>query len=1362
MKNKTLKRSMSFLVSVLMLLNMSFIVLGAEKTVTAKMSWSEDFASWNDVESEGNGTIFDISDLEPGEEEIRYIKIENAGNLAFSYKLDFVTANDESFADVIDVYYSADVSGEKTIADMASIGTLADCLNGNSVSTGKILPEGLTDDDFYTKETVIAIGLKMKEDASVDYMDKTIADFEIQLTATECDYEYPSVDKFAVVFPNTADYLYRVGNQNTVKLGSLFKTLDGADIGNVTVTIEPLDSAANVSGTFTPNATWQNSTIQFAGTGPVKVTIDDDDYANALSVDLEVIDAKNVTSYSELSNTNCVLLNDITMSSNGRFWLTEATLYGNGFVFDVSNGSYTGEAISENCLIGLRNGILDNVKIIGDVYTEYGAQAKDNYNNAVVLSSNSNNAIVNCYIANCAAPVRVNGGNIEIKNTTLKGGNIANIDIRNGHVTLDNVTTINQVNSNDTSEDGTVSVGLGIMVYYEQVLDTTTIDIVNGLTQYNYLSKAQAEQYITDSTAKSFINAMFDTGTQSVQYSDNDTVWVNSGILSVSDTVGDDNITDLEGYVDANPSMYIPTVGTKTGYLHTKIPDATSITTVAPEYKSVGQYVIAPNYSFDYTTKNYVAKTDGSNDYCYEDNGTVLISMDYGETFNWDTSILTVTKNGKILDYNVSMNGTDYTGKSIPFSNSGEYIVTYTYTDPNNYTINENGDIATYTKTYTKNLNISISVAKPNAKNAEFTFGLSKQATEKITIGNNTYISAKGVTQDNSPWNYITVKETKIYYPIVEATIKKSLWGEVQAYFPIFKGVVTITDYKDNGTGAEVIYDSSTTTNPSGLTVVKGKYGSISDGIWPTLNDSNLEQSGPENTFKYYASSTADSTPTTYSSALCYASPGGLKTTGRPESYTIAQYKYIDATNTPYYYYVGYHMANQETGSGSGCLTDGTLITLADGSQKKIEELTYEDELLAWNFIEGEYTTVPACLIINDGDKEYTVITLTFDDGTELRLVDVHGLFDADLNKFVYIGPENAESYLGHDFVKTNIDKNGNAVNSTVKLVDYKVTNEYSGCYTIQTAMYVNCIANNMLTQTPPLTEGYFDYFEMGDFMKYDEAKMQEDIEKYGLYTYEDFADYLTYDAFMAFNGPYLKVAVGKGYFTFDYLIEQIKAFGIGIEETITDNTQPTPETNDNDEIPEEEYPIMLLSDDEEIKSYTITSSSNTIKTANYTVESTVENNVITLTATGTASTGYAKITVDGEAFYTVQIPQSESINVTLKNTGNAKDLTVTVESFWGNSSQEGLLANGSEIDFGTFTLTVSGASAILSNTTKYPVTGDVYLAVYEGSRLISVKKQNITVDGKNNYTYSPEITVPENAVVKAFIWETDSMVPML
>ena len=44
-----------------------------------------------------------------------------------------------------------------------------------------------------------------------------------------------------------------------------------------------------------------------------------------------------------------------------------------------------------------------------------------------------------------------------------------------------------------------------------------------------------------------------------------------------------------------------------------------------------------------------------------------------------------------------------------------------------------------------------------------------------------------------------------------------------------------------------------------------------------------------------------------------------------------------------------------------------------------------------------------------------------------------------------------------------------------------------------------------------------------------DAEKKAQDIETYGLFTYEDFGGMIPEIAFEAFNGAYLKVAMGKG-----------------------------------------------------------------------------------------------------------------------------------------------------------------------------------------------------------------------------------------
>ena len=65
----------------------------------------------------------------------------------------------------------------------------------------------------------------------------------------------------------------------------------------------------------------------------------------------------------------------------------------------------------------------------------------------------------------------------------------------------------------------------------------------------------------------------------------------------------------------------------------------------------------------------------------------------------------------------------------------------------------------------------------------------------------------------------------------------------------------------------------------------------------------------------------------------------------------------------------------------------------------------------------------------------------------------------------------------------------------------------------------------------------------MSGKLQYDTEQFAKDVETYGLYTYEDFADYVTYEQFEAFNGAYLKIPVEKGLFTFDYIIELIDLY---------------------------------------------------------------------------------------------------------------------------------------------------------------------------------------------------------------------------
>lgn len=72
-------------------------------------------------------------------------------------------------------------------------------------------------------------------------------------------------------------------------------------------------------------------------------------------------------------------------------------------------------------------------------------------------------------------------------------------------------------------------------------------------------------------------------------------------------------------------------------------------------------------------------------------------------------------------------------------------------------------------------------------------------------------------------------------------------------------------------------------------------------------------------------------------------------------------------------------------------MAEGTLITLADGSQVPVENLTGGEMLLVWNLYTGSFDIAPILVIDSDALKQYEVIKLTFSDGTTVDVISEHG-----------------------------------------------------------------------------------------------------------------------------------------------------------------------------------------------------------------------------------------------------------------------------------------------------------------------------------------------------------------------------------
>lgn len=228
------------------------------------------------------------------------------------------------------------------------------------------------------------------------------------------------------------------------------------------------------------------------------------------------------------------------------------------------------------------------------------------------------------------------------------------------------------------------------------------------------------------------------------------------------------------------------------------------------------------------------------------------------------------------------------------------------------------------------------------------------------------------------------------------------------------------------------------------------------------------------------------------------------------------------------------------------CVKEGTLITLADGTQKAVEDLTGNEMLLVWNLYTGTFDVAPMIFVDKDPAREYTVINLSFSDGTEVGVISEHGFWDFTLNKYVYLGTDAAQ-YIGHWFNRQVVDKDGQLTWTKVQLTNVTVTREYTTAYSPVTYGHLCYYVNGMLSM-PGGIDGLFNIFEVdSETMKYNAAAMQSDIETYGLFTYEEFAEILpvSLEMFEAVNGQYLKVAIGKGLINFEILQKLIERYSV-------------------------------------------------------------------------------------------------------------------------------------------------------------------------------------------------------------------------
>lgn len=135
------------------------------------------------------------------------------------------------------------------------------------------------------------------------------------------------------------------------------------------------------------------------------------------------------------------------------------------------------------------------------------------------------------------------------------------------------------------------------------------------------------------------------------------------------------------------------------------------------------------------------------------------------------------------------------------------------------------------------------------------------------------------------------------------------------------------------------------------------------------------------------------------------------------------------------------------------CFARNTLILLADGTTKPVQDIAYNDLLLVWDFDNGCYSAVHPLWIKQEQTASY-YYRCEFDNGVVLRLVGSNGrchrVFSLDRNMF-----ESATECVG-ERVMTN--------DGVAKLVSCERIDEPVEFYNIITDTHLNLYAEGVLT----------------------------------------------------------------------------------------------------------------------------------------------------------------------------------------------------------------------------------------------------------------------------------------------------------
>ena len=372
-------------------------------------------------------------------------------------------------------------------------------------------------------------------------------EFEVQ----EVQKEF---DAISCTLEHRNDFLYKIGNRNQIELDKLWMfnkeviENNGLTINDLTITYNIIDSITNNNLDSKYFEITQDILNIHDYQGCIKVQIVSsylDRVLNEIEVPLEVLDGYNVYDYDDLISNeyeNKMVLANIELEKYvSKSFIKNATLYGNAFTLDGSkvvtneNMSWYGLLYGENCII-------DNINVIGPTFPEI-TYHNSKYAPYTIRLDGDKCEMYNTYSYGSRAAFYPTGKDVYVENSVFVGGVLANMVLACSNITLNNVTTIQNVNENIPEiTDKNLPVGLSIYVDSEALSNTIKINLQGDFLQYNWIDSELISK-IKDVKYQLIASTLLNKYSVTVGHNmgANNSIHINSGIVFMGQVSKDYN-----------------------------------------------------------------------------------------------------------------------------------------------------------------------------------------------------------------------------------------------------------------------------------------------------------------------------------------------------------------------------------------------------------------------------------------------------------------------------------------------------------------------------------------------------------------------------------------------------------------------------------------------------------------------------------------------------------------------------------------------------------------------------------------------------------------------------------------------------